>query len=371
MTAPCISRLDSAIFRAETDVARACLLAEKGCYLARVGQVLEAQSIRQLIRENFGDGRDLGVSVRLMVLEGVLSYFQNLGSDAGDRLMRAKFLSVASGDRELISLTAAWLSHIQYFDSKYDAAIDSARLAISNICPEQWQTYIRIGLLFGDMHLLVENQRASKHWYEMARNAAVRYGDQAAIGAINYNRASLRIFNLRISLALGVSISESETAFADAENRSSINYQLVAGVTSLEHLLASSRISVQVIRRQYAEARHALIEILQGDTVPVSYSYRRVLVSDLILCNAALGNSSAAAEQLNELASTGIKDLPVEDSLILQSTLFEAALVDPSLCVEKLSGVNLNAVRAKFLQQRTDLSNALAAHLDIPEDMKF
>jgi len=371
MTAPCISRLDSLISQAETDVARARLLAEKGCYLARIGAVLEAGSIRQLLREKFGDGRDLGVSVRLMVLEGVLSYYQNLGRDAGDRIVRAKVLSVASGDRELISLTAAWLSHIQYFDDKYDAAIESARLAIDNICPDQWQTHIRIGLLFGDMHLLVENHEASKRWYELARNAAIRYGDQAAIGAITYNRASLRVFNLRVSMALGYPISESDIAFADAENRSSINYQLVAGVTSLEHLLSSSRISVQVIRRQYAEARDSLTEILKGDTVPISYSYRRVLISDLVLCNAALANSSAAADQLNILVSMGINDLPVEDLLILQSTLGEAVSLDSSLNVEALSGCDLASVRARFLKHRTELATALASHSNIPEEMKF
>ena len=370
MTAPCISRLDSLISQAKTDVERARLLAEKGCYLARIGEVLEAKSIRQMLREKFGDGRDLGVSVRIMVLEGVLSYYQNLGPEAGDRIMRAKVLSVASGDRELISLTAAWLSHIQYFNDKYDAAIDSARLAIDNICNEQWQTHIRVGLLFGDMHLLVENHEASKRWYELARNAAVRYGDQAAIGAITYNRASLRVFNLRVSLALGYPISDSDISFADAENRSSTNYQLVAGVTSLEHLLSSSRISVQVIRRQYVEARDALIEVLKGDNVPISYSYRRVLISDLVLCNAALGSSSAAADQLNILVSMGIHDLPIEDSLILQSTIGLAVSLDSSLSTEVLSGCDLASIRIRFLQQRTDLAAALASHLNIPEEMK-
>ena len=63
MVAPCVERLELSIQTAGTDIERAMLSAELGCYLARIGSSESAEKIRLTLRQEFGDGRDGGLVV--------------------------------------------------------------------------------------------------------------------------------------------------------------------------------------------------------------------------------------------------------------------------------------------------------------------
>jgi tetratricopeptide (TPR) repeat protein len=371
MTAPCIIRLDHAISISRDEVEKACLLAEKGSYLARIGEYSSAESIRAGLREQFGSGRSLKVSVLLMLLEALLAYFQSLGGDAKDRLLRAQLLSIGSKNRELIALTTAWLGHIQFNEGSIEEAISSARMAIETIEKGQLAASIRVGLLVGDILLTTRQSNDSKNWYSLARDAAVKYGDQAAIGAITYNQATLRAFNLRLEAASGATPDPQAIRLADAEIRSASNYQAVAGVKSLDHLLVGTRVGVDVLSERYTSALVLLNELLQDGEIPEAYPYRSVLLSDAVLCSVKLNEKELAKRYCNQLTGIPIRSLPLDDQIIIFSNLNRVHRTAPELLDSGYVESDVQAMLMQLDERHNALVDGLGPLRDVPEELRW
>ncbi len=370
MPAPCIVRLDQEIYCASTEVEKARLIAEKATYLARIGESEEAERLRQGLRQEFGDGRDLGVSVRLMILEAVQSYFKDFGRFAADRLARAKVLSVAAANNELITLSCAWLSHIKYYEGDYSAAVANAELSLARLRDDDWASVIRLGLLFGDMHLLCGNRVPSQSWYEVARLAAISYGDQAAVGALIYNRASLKVFGLRIAQALGAEVPDSEIRLVAAECRSATNYQYAASVKSLDHLLIASQAGLGVVKKDYSAALEQLAQFAVNGEIPRDYPYRLVLMAEIVLCYAALQKSQQAREVLACMPASEISVLPPDDYLLTVFTLTEAAALDPQLLPLSALPYDLPTAKDRYLEHRQSIAGLMTRYTEIPERLR-
>jgi hypothetical protein len=371
MVAPCLTRLDAEISQASNDVSRSRLLAEKACYLVRIGEVDRAERIRQQLRERYGDGRDLKTSVHIMVLEGLMSYFQSLGGNASDRLVRAQLLSVAANDKELISLTSAWLGHVQFNAGRVELSIDSARRAVDSIQIGQWGVLARIGLLLGDLFMTVGDHSVARSWYELGRNAAVTYGDQAAIGALTYNQAALRAFDLRIRSALGLEVSPEILDLADAESRSASNYQTASGTLALEHLLVASRVAIKMLKEDYEQAAELIFPLLDGSELPKAYSYRLVLQSDAIYCSIRLSRVDVARDLLSLLSWDEIYSLPCDDQILVFNNLNLAFDLNP----EPFGGIyekrSLEDLEAQYDALRHILKKDLEPLLNIPSTLRW
>lgn len=371
MSAPCLIRLDKAIAETSNELERAYLLAEKACYLTRIGDHSSASEIRDELRQDFGDGRDLKASVLVMVLEGLQSYFQSLGGDAKDRLTRAQFLSKAAGHSELTALTSAWLGHVQFNEGNLLAAVESVKLATETIKAGQWAALVRISLVVADVFMAVGNLSSSKRWYSHARHAAVTYGDQAAIGAITYNQAALRVYELRLRSALGLPINVETLQLADAESRSAANYQHSTGATSLEHLLISVKVGLDMLLERHESALDLLSDLLVAGEIPHDYPYRAVLQADAVLCCTSLNRSVEAEQHLNGLLKSNLHDLPLDDQIILFSTLNRAAKNNPDAFESSYSEVDIEALGDRLSAQNAAVMPALAFFDDIPQSLRW
>ncbi len=242
------------------------LTAELACYWARVGEFDEAERLRKELRSTFGDGRDVRVSILIMCIEGLLLYFRDLSPGALDRLARASLLSVAAGHKSLIALTSSWLAHIHFNSNRYVEMSDAIGVCLNSLEKSNLPAVCRVAMLLGDAHLYSGNAAVAQLWYDRARNAALELGDQAFVGALTYNRSALRVFVARVASAAATQ-SEDHSRLLAGEVQSAINYQAVAQLRSLDHLLAASRVGVLILQRNFSLARPVIEALLSSNDV--------------------------------------------------------------------------------------------------------
>lgn len=348
MTAPCILRLDAAIENEQDADLKALLLAEKACYLARVGDTQAVSDIRSLLRSSYGKGENLAVSIRLMLLEGLDAYFGVLGGQARDRIARAQLLSVAAKHKELISLSSGWLAHIDFNDNRIADSIRNVRLAIDCLQEAQWDSLVRLALVCGDLHMAYADYPTGRRWYAHAHHAALAYGDQAAIGAWTYNSAAIRLFRLRVRKTLGLEVSEDEIRFAEAEIANAVNFQHVAGVRSLNHLLVAAQSHVHILKGDHLAASESLQELVSDSVLPEAYLYRLTLLTDAIVSNLQIGRVDIARDLSSRIDFARLEELDVDDRIICLGSLNQALELDPDFFGLVYSWRNLDPLRAEY-----------------------
>lgn len=301
-------------------------MAEVACYWARVGEFDEAQRFRKELRQEYGDGRNLHVSVLIMVLEALLLFFQDLDPAARDRLARANLLSVASRNSRLTALTAAWLAHIDFNLNRFEAMSDSLSTAFAAIEGDDGTVECRASLVLGDAHLFCGDRTFSQRWYERARVAAVRLGDQAAVAAITYNRAALTVARLRFS-DIDVPVTPQQVAGARAEVKSAINYQAVARIRSLDHLLQSAHIGALMLEGRFREAADLIPPLLSSKSIPDKSGEAMLLKADLAMSLAELGVAGQARLALSSAAAEPVESLSADDCALVYGSMSRAAML--------------------------------------------
>lgn len=325
MNSPLVQRLIGEIETSTDASLRACRMAEVACYWARVGEFDEAQRIRKELRQEYGDGRSLQVSVLIMVLEALLLFFQDLDPAARDRLARANLLSVASRDGRLTALTAAWLAHIDFNLNRFESMSASLAAALTALEGDDGTVECRASLVLGDAHLFCGDRACSQRWYERARIAAVRLGDQAAVAAITYNRAALTVARLRFS-GIEVAATPLEIAGARAEVKSAINYQAVARIRSLDHLLQSAHIGALMLEGGFKDAAELIPALLASKSVPKESGEAMLLKADLALSLAELGEAEQAKLALDSVGLEPVEKLSADDGALIYASMSKAAL---------------------------------------------
>lgn len=327
MTSPLVARLVAEINRCTDREARAVLFAELGCYRARAGDFDEAERLRRELRAEFGDGHSIRVSILVMCLESHLLYYRELSPDARDRMARASLLSRAAGDRRLVALTSAWMAHHDFSINAYEAAFDNLRQCFEAIDADDGNAECRASLMLGDIFLFIGNPNASRNWYESARRAAVRIGDQATIGAITYNRAALLVAAARLA-SLSRRVTDDDKARARAEVESAINYQAVAQLRSLDHLLRTAKIGVLMLHAKYPEALAAIRLVLASSAVPAGSAQSVLLEADRIRALAETGDMTEAAQGMDRFSTEILPRFASDDRALILSSIERAA----SLC---------------------------------------
>lgn len=329
---PLEKRLLAALDVATNPEQRAHLLAELAGYWARVGDTSRAEKVRLELRREFGDGRSLRISVLIMVVEALQAYYSALSPSARDRMLRASLLSKGSRDPALIALTSAWLAHIELNHARFDSMLvelASASDALRACGPNRGFAACRFALTLGDANLLAGQPEAAQVWYESARREANEIGDQAAIGAMTYNRAALRVARARFDAIAGVD-SGIDVSLLRVDVDSAINYQSMAQLQSLDHLLTTAQASLLILQENFPAAVIAIPKLLATDDIPKPSVQRLVLQADFSL---ALAREQRFDEALNQLeysvtAYSEVASIPTDDQCLIAASVCEAA----SLC---------------------------------------
>jgi len=323
MTAPYVKRLVAQIDSSADVASRAMFTAELACYWARVGEFEEADRLRLELRSVYGDGRDVRVSILIMCIEGLLLYFRELSPSALDRLARARLLSVASGNKSLIALTSAWLAHIHFNGNRYVEMSDAIRICLNALEASNLPAVCRVSMLLGDAYLYCGNAEVAQTWYDRARGAALKLGDQAFVGALTYNRSALRVFVARLDSVVATQSADYVRLLA-GEVQSAINYQAVARLRSLDHLLATSRVGVLMLQRNFSLAKPEIESLLSSGEVKPLTSQASMLKADLAQCFAELKSADSSDQLAGELLSLDLGQYDAGDRVLIYAALRES-----------------------------------------------
>lgn len=323
MAAPYVKKLVAQIESSGDALSRAMSTAELACYWARVGEFDEAERLRVELRRAYGDGRNVRISILIMCIEGLLLYFRELGSGATDRLARARLLSVASGHKDLIALTSAWLAHIHFNNNRYVEMSDAISICLNALDKANLPAVCRISMLLGDAHLYSGNPEFAQLWYERARGGAIELGDQAFVGALTYNRSALRVFVARLRSAVE-SQSDDDVRLMSGEVQSAINYQAVAQLRSLDHLLGTSRVGVLMLQGNFSLAKPEIeVLLLSADVGPLT-SQASILKADLARCFAELEAIELSVGLIDGVLSLDLSKYDAGDRVLIYSSIREA-----------------------------------------------
>lgn len=324
MTSPLVFRLLAEIDAAVDLEARAQLSGELACYWARTGDFERAETVRRQLRQTHGDGHNIRVSILIMIAEALLLYYRELSSNARDRMARASLLSTASRVPRLLSLTSAWMAHIDFNQNRFDSMVEEISECLNSLDSDDGAADCRVSLVLGDAFLFVGRTHASKAWYERARLAAIKIGDQAAVGAMTYNRAALRVATSRFSRVRDPTVGL-DLSMLRMDVESAINYQHVARIMSLDHLLTTAKIGSLILQEAYADAEPLIHQLLLSADIRCGSAQHVLLNADLALVLSKTGKTAGALQCISQAENSTILLLDADDRALTLSSLSDAA----------------------------------------------
>lgn len=247
-------RLDVAVDPAE----RSALRIRQGLYLARTNRLSEATGIPAEIRAAWAGQEDLRVYVWLWILEGVLDFYQTSRTAKRDRLRQAQAVAGRSGLLAEYQLASAWLAHLAYVDSDYEAMVQGLRAAGLGVASLVEATARSSLTLACALQLCGDEPRAAL-WFGRAREVARRAGDRAGIMAATANRLMLRLNDNWLSLVFGEQPPHDAVALRQ-ELLGILGYEQLSGSESLAEQNEMAQLRLALLRGDDAAA----LGILRG-----------------------------------------------------------------------------------------------------------
>jgi hypothetical protein len=357
---PLLTCLDQELAVCPDPLRRAELLAERACYLARTGHFTEAHAIVATLRQTYGDGRNARISVWVMLIEGLLLYFERNSQQAKDRVFRAYTVGNAAGLSRLMSLAGVWLAHMEFEDSNYDSMASILVDAVKSIDPSAHDVQSRLGMVLGDALLFSGERVQSQLWYELSRQHAIEQGDQATLGALMYNRAAFGVALLRASEYSDADFgNQLNLDFVGMELDSAVGFQIGTGVTALTYLVEVCLGRVALLRRQFAKGVETFSRLrVLGD--PIENRSHRVSVEvDLAWCLVNCGREADATRVVQEVDIEALEALDIDDRLVSVGTLSRVcrSLNIPSIF--SAMEMRVPELRATYISDIERLRNAL------------
>lgn len=191
-----------AVDSAPSPDAKAESLARLGVCLAQLGRIDEARSILLELRQKYSRGQFPRVSIRLMILEGVISYYENL-IDSTDRLRRAHALAKVGGISDLRAESSVWMAHLAFNFESYSIFGQGICDALEGFSLLDDSHRARACLLVADALQYLADRSAARDWYNLARILSRRAHDHGVLTAIEYNRLAIGLSRIRVDRALG------------------------------------------------------------------------------------------------------------------------------------------------------------------------
>ena len=357
---PFLARLDDERARCSDPFLRAEIDAERAGYLARVGEFSEASRIVAALRSEFGDGRSARISIHLMLVEGLLLFYQRIDSGARDRILRAHVLSEAGHFDDLICLTASWLAHVEFNRSDFQAMCKALKRCTRSKVIEKLPWSSRLFLVLADCHMYSRRVAGAKSWYQKARQSAIDFGDEATLGAMIYNKAALGLAQLRVA-GLDGKVDAEVLQFISMEVGSAYNYQRGAQHLALTQLMDVCRSRVFLMQGRFREALDILEELCSANKISLGFrSERIILLVERAQCLLRLGATEEARIQFDAIDPQLAAGLACDDRFVFVEMYIR--LAGELDCLENTK--RLLGVRARYRQDYEEELAELGAVLD-------
>jgi hypothetical protein len=319
-----IERIDRQIEQSSEASEQAELMAEKACYLARGGKFDVANECVRTLRRAFGNGSHPRISVWIMLVEGLLQYFQGERLLARDRILRAERISSSMVLYRLLPLTEVWLAHIAFNLANYEEMLDfalRAKTAPGFSCPD---VQLRLAMAIADASLHSGDRKGAQTFYEIARAQAVNTGDQLAISAVMYNRAAHGLNLCLVEQALDdAEVSASDIKWYEMELDSAARFDAAIDARALRSTIDVLKCRSLVAKGRCAEAEEALARVWadigdDGDRV-----LRAHILVNLARCAAERRAFSKARALANQAVSGDLAAIDRDDLVAISHLVFE------------------------------------------------
>lgn len=313
---PLLTRIDEELAVCADPYRRAELLGERGCYLARIGDFASARQHLLEIRSSLEVSTRERVAVRVMLLEGLLFFFDGLSVQCRDRVLRAHAIGHLSGQGDLARLTAAWLAHIDFNLNRFDDAARMIQYALRAPSEIADAATFRARLVLADLSMLSGRVEAAKQLYDLARRGAVEGGDDSTIAAIFFNRATMLLNQSRIGAILGEGSAVSQR-FLELEFRSIELYHRASGQTSLPHLLDLLSAMILLEAGNFREAAEKYRRVLNAGPALTIGADDAIPALELALCLISLNELDEAKGIIEAIERMPKVARPLDDLLII------------------------------------------------------
>lgn len=354
-----LTHIEKLLSSEQDPVGRAVLLARRGIYIARIGQFDEVRSIAIDLRHKFGAGQSARVTVWLMLMEGVLSLYEDISPNAFDRVKRAQFLSLAFKDRELISITSAWKAHLEFENSNFTGMAEALKLAIDTVTEDDKDANARLSMVMADALFLCGDRIQAQSWFMRSRRHAVDSGDQATIEALLYNRAAFSTAWLRCERCF-FRDKPGDVSLVRMEVASARNFQQMTNITAFGHLISLCDARLLILESEFEHAIAAL-EAVRSRGPFASYNFDQDVIDlEISYCLLMLGRPEEALTAFRRVRGNDLGGLDMDDRLVIAWLRSEMSKLDNRFGSSAVESERLDSLRDEYSSFRGGLQKLLA-----------
>lgn len=358
MTTSALERLRSDVLAATTPETKADAALKLALCLAQLGKIVEAKDILNQVRMGFSSGQAPRVSIRLLLAEGVISYYDDLG-DSSDRLNRAIVLAKAMSLPDMCAEVSVWISHLAYNFERYEVLATSLRDAFSGFELLDEALKARACLVVADGNHYLGKVETASSWYSLARIFSRQSHDHAVMAAIEYNRLGMGLSRLRVDRALNFHPDLATRRLWLLELESVRGLHVGFDVSALSELIDLCDAYAHELLNEYAKALSSL------RMIQINGAAARCGVSDALLeleiawCEAKLNGPRISALPIRSILDF-IEKLDSNERLLALSFVGDLnELATGSLELERYLKIREDAMAA-YRSTLLGLTNAMA-----------
>ncbi|MDN3544298.1 MAG: hypothetical protein ACK4S6_20110 [Roseateles asaccharophilus] len=292
-----LQRLDQAIAGASDPILAGSWRVQRAVLLARHGRMAEAREALTALHQLAFQHPHPILGAWLHYAEGLMSYFSDFGSAAGDKIRRAQAMAQMAGLRQLEALCAAWLAHIAYVQHDVALVAHQAQTCLRLAGEAQHDARSRLAVALGLAYDFAGRLETAQAWYGLARRHAAAEGDDATQSALIYNMIEVRCARQRReSLAHPARPVPELLLGADSVK----HYDAAVGGSAMSELTPVLRAQILVVQGDYAQAQ-ALYEAYLPQAMALGLArLGSSLLADLAWCRVNLGQREQALRQAQE-----------------------------------------------------------------------
>jgi hypothetical protein len=318
-----ILRLDEAIAREDSPLARECLKAERAGVLARLGMMQEARFALAGLRSQAQRHRSPRLQAWVWMVDGLISHFETVAVHSGDKFRRALALATTAQDKPMMALTSAWLACCAFNASDLPALSEHLRLALQLAGPDHHAVHTRLGLVLGDSYRFAGDEPRSRHWYQLARRHAGEEGDTSMMSALLYNTTAMRAARIGLDDAFGrANLDEARQALLEVE--STINYDDGAGSAALAATVRLVRAQMMLVLGRLDEALLQFDACRPGALAQGSAHRDARFAAERAWCLARLGQTDRARQDMAQAQAALANTQDADDRAAAHARLAQA-----------------------------------------------
>lgn len=347
-------RLDQLIATASSKHELAELKVKKACYLSRTGYFDQAKQLIAEARADFGLGQSGRISAWIMLAEGITEFFSNPGAAAKDRIARSELIAVAIGDREIGAIACAWKALIEFELSNFELMASSLRKAFKLTDKPNLEARGRIAIVLSDCLYVCGDREGGQDWFMESRNCALEAGDQATIDALLYNKAAFASASLRVQRCFG----PLESRWVDVnllEVNSALNFQRMARILSVNHLIVLALARVLILKGEYVAAIEKLREVRYSGPF-ASYNFDQAVIDlEIAYCLLKSGSNDEAQRQIDGIADVDLGGLDIDERLVVSWVIKEIVGMGGSVAQSFGFDLDFEGIKRDYLLYRSSL----------------